>query len=48
MIVVSINPGDFIAALGMIQIAIGFTGGCLWFFVRNRPYVQKIKLQENK
>lgn len=47
MVLVSINPSDFIATLGIIQVAIGFIGGCLWFFIRNSAYVQRINLQEN-
>lgn len=47
MVLVSINPNDFIATLGMIQIAIGLTGGCLWLLIRKRPYVQRMNLQEN-
>ena len=39
MVIVSMNPESLIKSLGVIQFIVGLTGGVLWMFVKNRPYV---------
>ncbi|MFT6928053.1 MAG: DHA1 family bicyclomycin/chloramphenicol resistance-like MFS transporter [Psychromonas sp.] len=39
MILVSLDPDSLIKNLGTIQAVVGFSGGFLWFIVRDRPFV---------
>ncbi len=41
MFLVSLNPGDFIGAIGTIQILVGIAGGSLWLMIRNRPFIRQ-------
>lgn len=40
MFMVSLKPDYLIESLGIIQFIVGFTGGMLWFLVRNKSYGQ--------